>query len=234
MRTMHLLESAHTGHTSTGMHSFLSVSAHVAIVAAALYATTRPAVKHEEAPDSRVYFVPEPRRVVQAAGAPAPRAAPRKPATPIVPERRTPAYAKIPVSMPDPHIDLPDPSPPMDAAPGAAADNVVAPVQPGTTGRSGSYAAGEVEIPAAPLSKSGPDYPERAIRLAVSGSVMAQFVVGANGRVERDIVILDSTSPDFTSAVETFLRRTRFSAARVGGRPVRQMVEQRFVFELRT
>ncbi|MBA3580524.1 MAG: energy transducer TonB [Gemmatimonadaceae bacterium] len=58
-------------------------------------------------------------------------------------------------------------------------------------------------------------------------------VVGANGRVERDIVILDSTSPDFTSAVETFLRRARFSPARVGGRPVRQMVEQRFVFELR-
>jgi len=230
---MHLLESAHTGHTSTGMHSFLSVSAHVAIVAAALYATTRPAVKHAEALDSRVYFVPEPRRVVQATGAPAPRAAPRKPATPIVPERRTPAYAQIPVSIPDPHIDLADPSPPMDVAPRAGTDHVVARVQPGPTGRSESYAAGEVEIPAASLSKSGPDYPERAIRLAVSGSVMAQFVVGANGRVERDIVILDSTSPDFTSAVETFLRRARFSPARVGGRPVRQMVEQRFVFELR-
>ncbi len=233
MRTIHLIESAHTAHGSTAMHSFLSLTAHVAVVVTALYATARPALKHAEAPDSRVYFVPEPRRVVQAVEAPPSRAAARKPVTPVVPEQRTPAHSKTPVSIPGPHIALPDPSPPADAAPGVGEDNVVAPVQPGPTGRSGSYAAGEVEIPAAPLSKFGPDYPERAIQLAISGAVMAQFVVGANGRVERDIVILDSTSPDFTSAVETFLRRARFSPGRVGGRPVRQMVEQRFVFELR-
>lgn len=232
MRTMHLIESAQTGHGGRGMHSFLSFSAHVAMVVAALYATARQPATPETAPDPRVYFVPEPRPAQPARSAPAIRTTP-KAATPA--PRRQKAVAHVaapPVAIPSPDVPLADPSAPVAAEPAPSSGNVAAVPDPGHTGRSGSYAVDEVEVPAAALSKSGPDYPERAIRNAVSGSVMAQFIVGANGRVERDIVILDSTSPDFTSAVETFLRRTRYRPARVGGRPVRQMVEQRFVFTL--
>lgn len=233
MRTLHLIESAHAGHTTTGMHSFLSISVHVAIVLTALYATTRPAAERQSTPDTRVYFTPEPRPAAVTPSVPATKAAPAKPAAPAkVPKQAPPAPVAAPIGLPP--ADLPLSAPPVSvpAPPDGGSDGVAA-AAPGQVGRNGTYEAGEVEIAAAPLSKSGPDYPERAIRLALSGAVLARFIVGANGRVEDDVLILSSTSPDFTSAVRTFLRRARYRPARVGGDPVRQLVEQRFVFELR-
>jgi TonB family protein len=106
-------------------------------------------------------------------------------------------------------------------------------VDAGPTGYNGAYAVGEVEIPVAPLSKSGPAYPERARRQNLAGFVVARFIVDARGRVESEVTILDSTSDEFTSAVRSHLRGARYRPARVGGQPVRQLVEQRFVFELR-
>lgn len=233
MRTLHLIESAHAGHATTGMHSFLSISVHVAVVLTALYATTGPAVERAPTPDTRVYFIPEPRPVTLAPSAPALRAATPKPSVSApAPSKAAAAPVYAPVNLPP--VDVPLPGPAVSAAEpvnggsegGDAAD-------PGQVGRGGPYEVGEVEVPAAPLSKSGPDYPERAIRLALSGAVTARFIVDANGRVETDVIILSSTSPDFTSAVRSFLRRARYRPARVGDLPVRQLVEQRFVFELR-
>jgi TonB family protein len=134
--------------------------------------------------------------------------------------------------MPAADALLADPSARAIAEPVAATVGTGTVTDVGQAGRTGPYDAGEVEVAAAALSKSGPAYPERALRLALSGGVAARFIVGTNGRVESEIVILDSTSPEFTGAVRTFLRRTRYSPARVAGRPVRQMVEQRFVFQL--
>lgn len=233
MRTMHLIESAHTGHATSGIHSFLSVSAHVAIMLAALYATTRPAMERETAPDSRVYFVPE-RLMTVTPNVPVTRAVTPKPAAPApVQSKVAAAPSAEPVSIPAVDVSLADPSAAAPAGPVPSGLEGTGAVDAGLTGRSGPYDVGEVEVPAAPLSKSGPDYPERAIRLAISGSATARFIVNAGGRVEKEIVILDSTSPDFTSAVRDFLRRARYRPARVGDLPVRQMVEQRFVFELR-
>ena len=234
MRTMHLIESGHTGHTTTGLHSFLSISLHAAVVLAALYATTRTAAEREEAPDPRVYFVPEPRPAApapMARQAPAARTEPSKPVTQV--QQRIAAPAAEPTSIPAVDVPLADPSAPVAAEPAAVSGEPAASADAASGVRSGPYEVGEVEIPAAPLSKAGPEYPEWAIRNAMSGTVTARFIVDANGRVESDVVILDSTSPEFTSAVRSFLRRTRYRAARVGGRPVRQLVEQRFVFALR-
>ena len=234
MRTMHLIESEHTSHTTTGLHSFFSVTLHAAMVVAALWATTRTAVEREAAPDPRVYFVPEARPVSAAPvarQAPAPRAQPTKPTAQV--QQKAAATAATPTSIPAVDLALADPS----VAP--AAEPVAPSGEPTLAGevivgaRSGPYEVGEVEVPAAPLSKAGPEYPESAIRNGLSGEVTARFIVDAGGRVESEIVILDSTSPEFTSTVRTFLRRARYRAARVGGRPVRQLVEQRFVFALR-
>ncbi|MGI8618172.1 MAG: TonB family protein [Gemmatimonadaceae bacterium] len=235
MRTLHLIESAHAGHSTTGMHSFLSISVHVAIGLTALYATARPAVEREPAPDTRVYFIPEPRPVTAAPPAPATRAQIQKPVAPAAAlSKAVPAPVTAPVGLPPVDVPIADPSANVPSQPVAASGEGTVAADPGSVaGRGGPYEVGEVEVPAAALSKSGPDYPERAIRLALSGTVTARFIVGANGRVESDVVILNSTSPDFTSAVRSFLRRARFRPARVGGRPVRQLVEQRFVFELR-
>lgn len=233
MRTLHLIESAHDGHATTGMHSFLSISAHAAIMVAALYATTRPAVEREPVPDTRVYFTPQ-RPATVVPSAPAARPVTRKPAADVVAQpKAAPAPSTAPAVLPATEAPLADPSvsAPAEPVPGSDA-GVAGDAMPGP--RYGPYEAGEVEVPAAPLSKAGPEYPEWAIRNGMSGAVTARFVVDANGRVESDILILDSTSPEFTAAVRNFLRRTRYRAARVGGRPVRQLVEQRFVFALRS
>lgn len=234
MRTMHLIESEHASHSTTGLHSFLSISLHTAIVVAALWATTATSVEREDPLDPRVYFVPEQRPL-----SPAPvtrQAAPARPerAKQVAPaQQNVAAPAAEPASIPAPDVPLADPSAVVAAEPAANSGEPVAAVDAGSGARSGPYEAGEVEVPAAPLSKSGPEYPESAIRNALSGTVTARFIVDANGRVESDLAILDSTSPEFTSAVRNFLRRARYRAARVGGRPVRQLVEQRFVFALR-
>ena len=232
MRTLHLLESAHDGHATTGLHSFLSVSVHVAIMVAALYATTRPVVEREPVQDTRVYFTPQrPATVVPSEPA---RAVTRKPAAAAVAAPKVaPAPSVAPAVLPAVEAPLAEPSvsapaPPVPGSEAGSADNAA----PGA--RSGPYEVGEVEVPVAPLSNAGPEYPEWAIRNGISGSVTVRFIVDANGRVEKEIVILDSTSPEFTSAVRNFLRRTRYRAARVGGQPVRQLVEQRFVFALRS
>ncbi len=234
MRTMHLIESAHTGHATTGAHSFLSISVHVAIVLAALFATTRPTVERGSTPDPRVYFVPEQRPATVAPAAPQPKPAAPKPAAPTpAPAKAVAAPAITPVSIPPVDVPLVDPSASAPARPFASGVQGTVPADAGPAGRGGTYEVGEVEVPAAPLSQSGPAYPERAIRQGLSGFVTVRFIVDARGRVEREVKILESTSDEFTSAVRTYLRRARYRPARVGGGTVRQLVEQRFVFELR-
>lgn len=234
MRTLHLIESAHTGRAATGVHSFLSISVHVAIVLAALFATMRPVVKGETVPDARVYFVPEQRPAAAAPAAPQPKPAAPVRATPApAPAKTVAAPATAPVAIPPVDVALADPSASAPAEPPQASGLGTAPVDAGPTGYNGAYVVGEVEIPAAPLSKSGPVYPERARRQNLAGLVVARFIVDARGRVESDVTILDSTSDEFTSAVRSYLRGARYRPARFGGQPVRQLVEQRFVFELR-
>jgi len=237
MRNLHLLESAHAGHATTGAHSFLSISAHVAVVLAALFATSRPMVTGEIVPDPRVYFVPE---KPPAATAPAAPTAPQP--KPAVPRRETPVPAPAkavaapviaPAAIPPADAPLADPSVSAPAEPTLTSGTGASPTDAGSTGTIGAYAAGEVEIPAAALSKSGPIYPERALRQGLTGFVIARFIVDARGRAERDVTILGATDDEFASAVRSYLRGARFRPARVGGRPVRQLVEQRFVFELR-
>lgn len=237
MRTLHLIESAHTGRTTTGAHSFLSITIHVAIVLAALFATMRPEVKGETVPDTRVYFVPEKR---PATVAPTPQAAPQpKPAAPKrdapapAPAKPVAAATATPAAIPPVDVSLTDPSASLPKEPAASGLPGLAPADAGPAGYDGAYAEGEVEVPVALLSKTGPVYPEAAIRQGLAGFVMARFIVDARGRVESDVTILDSTGDEFTSAVRSYLRRARYRPARVGGQPVRQLVEQRFVFELK-
>jgi TonB family protein len=67
----------------------------------------------------------------------------------------------------------------------------------------------------------------------VTGKVLAQFVVGENGRYEGGTLkILESSNPAFTAAVKDALPRMRFSAAQIGGKKVSQLVQMPFVFNL--
>lgn len=78
-----------------------------------------------------------------------------------------------------------------------------------------------------------PRYPLALERAGVSGDVTAQFVVDTAGRVERgSIAILHASHTEFANAVRERLSALRFAPARAQGRLVRQLVEQRFAFEV--
>lgn len=92
----------------------------------------------------------------------------------------------------------------------------------------------QVEQPAsASGSNAAPQYPSSMRESGTTGRVLVQFVVNTSGRVEPgSIKILESTNSAFAAAVREVLPRHRFSPAKIGGTPVRQIVQQPFVFKL--
>jgi len=80
---------------------------------------------------------------------------------------------------------------------------------------------------------AAPRYPSMLQSAGVDGSVRAQFVVDTLGRVEQGTFrALESTHDLFTASVREALARARFTPAQVGGRKVRQLVEQTFTFSI--
>jgi len=78
-----------------------------------------------------------------------------------------------------------------------------------------------------------PRYPDELRRAGVEGTVLAQFVVNADGTPDmRTFKVVKSSDPRFTSAVKDALARTRFSPAEVDGHKVRQLLQMPFVFAL--
>jgi TonB family protein len=92
----------------------------------------------------------------------------------------------------------------------------------------------QVEKQVTPLPGNfAPKYPMELRQANVEGEVLAQFVVDQNGDPEMGTVkILKSSHQQFTEAVLTALPTMRFSAAEVGGRPVKQLVQMPFQFNL--
>ena len=63
--------------------------------------------------------------------------------------------------------------------------------------------------------------------------MQAQFVVNEDGRAETSTFkVLKATNDLFASAVRTALPNMRFYAAGVGGKKVKQLVQQSFQFRL--
>jgi protein TonB len=78
-----------------------------------------------------------------------------------------------------------------------------------------------------------PTYPAILQSSGVAGEVLAQFVVDTTGRVDMgSFKVLKSTHDLFTAAVRQNLPRVRYYPAEVGGKKVRQLVQQSFVFNL--
>jgi protein TonB len=92
----------------------------------------------------------------------------------------------------------------------------------------------EVETPAAPLPGANmPAYPPSMRSAGIEGRVVAQFVVDNRGRATRESIrILSSSNELFSESVRKAIEQARFTPARVGGKPVSQIVQQLFVFKL--
>ncbi len=92
----------------------------------------------------------------------------------------------------------------------------------------------QVDEPANAVSGSvGPSYPADLRAARVTGVVLAQFVVDAEGRVELGTLkVVQSDHDGFSAAVEEALPAMRFEAARKDGQSVRQLVQQPFAFNI--
>jgi protein TonB len=119
--------------------------------------------------------------------------------------------------------------------------NTTAPRMPGGSGTSGTaqpenrtFSEYEVEKPAMSVpGTAAPRYPDILKAAGVEGDVVISFVVDTTGRVDMSrVVVLKSSHSLFDAAVRAALPAMRFLPAEVGGRKVRQLVQQPFVFHI--
>jgi TonB family protein len=80
---------------------------------------------------------------------------------------------------------------------------------------------------------AAPVYPPELSARRVEGQVEAAYVVDTLGRVDTTTIrVMQSDDPRFTQSVRTALGETLFRPAKRAGKPVRQLVQQRFRFKL--
>jgi protein TonB len=143
-----------------------------------------------------------------------------------------------PLSIPDviPAIDLTrEVTRPEDfsgvGVPGGVPDGVraIVPADPDQT-----YLDFAVEKPVVQAPGSAtPRYPELLKAAGVEGTVFAEFVVDSTGRAEAaSFRTLKSSHELFALAVRNALPAMRFIPAEIGGRKVKQLVRQTFVFAI--
>ena len=220
-----LLESRSQRRRSSG-GALVSVTAHTALIAAALYATAEARVKPHSATETvrPVYFPPAAVRTAANAS---------HATTSTNSSQRLPIVASIDVELP--------PLPEVTLAPPGAGDFHLLPAwglgteSVGPALDSGAtYSAEQVEKQVEPApGNSPPRYPDVLRTAGVEGKVIAQFVVDEAGRAEESTLrFIRGDNVLFEEAVRTALRRMRFVPAEVGGRKVRQLVQMPFVFTL--
>jgi TonB family protein len=114
------------------------------------------------------------------------------------------------------------------------AAQVIPDVLPGPKVVKGVYFEYQVEKPvmAAPGSPA-PRYPEILKKAGVSGQVIVSFVVDTTGTADvQTLKVLKSSHELFLNAIATALPDMRFTPALVGGKKVKQLVMEPFVFSI--
>lgn len=228
-----LLESR-SRQARSGAGVIVSVAAHTAIIAGALYATAQARLTPPRTDSAvpRIYFPTLTERQTPA------RKAPRLPAIsrenlPVSPKLVFVDPADIELQA---RIDLTELiSRPGDFPRGVAADSgASASDAVAVDGVTGTFSADQVEKQVSLVPGSlPPRYPETLRSSGIEGRVLASFVVDESGRAdEASLRFLRSDNSLFEDAVRSALRRMRFTAAEVGGRKVRQLVQMPFVFTL--
>jgi protein TonB len=97
-----------------------------------------------------------------------------------------------------------------------------------------TYFEFQVEKPVTQIPGTGsPRYPDILRQAGVEGEVLAQFVVDTSGRAETgSFKVLKSSHDLFVQAVKNALPNMKFIPAEVGGRRVKQLVQQPFTFAI--
>lgn len=238
---VHLLESTHHPRRSVRDHvrgALPSIGVHAVLIAGAVAATNSAlGAVHETRQRSDtliIYHAPRPIRTVEpsrrggvkaANGSVLPRTA-MPDAPPITVPVTVPTRIPLPGEGGRPLVDTRDFGRGIGGNAGPERGD-------GTAGTGGPRSALEVDRVAAPLHPVDPVYPAQLRAAAVTGSVLAEFVVDSTGRmVPESFRVIDSANDLFTEAVRGALLRTRFHPAEVAGRPVSQLARETFTFVL--
>jgi periplasmic protein TonB len=233
-----LIESKPKVQRSPGSAAF-SLFLHTLLIIGAVYATSRADEIVEAVKDEKVEFVEE----VKPKDEPPP------------PEEKAPPPPDVAAAPPPPKgfqvlqapVEIPDVIPKIDlnrkaideadftgkgVAGGTSKGVEGAPPAP-IVDANQTYFEFQVEKPVVALNNAQPNYPGMLQSQGVGGQVIAQFVVDTTGRVDvSTFKVIESSHELFTSAVKATLPRMRFQPAEVGGRKVKQLVQQPFVFNL--
>jgi TonB family protein len=164
--------------------------------------------------------------------APAPKVAP----TPAVAPTPSPAAAPTPAAAPSPAPAAPAPAAPRASSAPAPAPAPSAPL----TARDSAVRANapwfdfQVDKPATiKPGQRGARYPDALRAAKVEGAVLAQFVVGTDGRVDlASYKVLKSDHDEFSAAVKDALSVMEFEPAQAKGKVVKQLVQMPFAFSL--
>jgi hypothetical protein len=82
-------------------------------------------------------------------------------------------------------------------------------------------------------NSAAPAYPLKLLAAHVMGYVSARYVVDTTGFADTSsFIVIQSTNPEFESAVRDALPYMRFKPAKIGPLKVRQLVEQMFSFRI--
>jgi protein TonB len=226
-----LLESKPQKQRTTGGMIF-SVVWHAAVIALAVKATMNAAQKKEKR-EEKIDFVE-----VKKDEPPPPKEKPPENVVVAPPPPQGFQVLTAPVNIPDvlPDIDLTkkltnEADFSGKGVAGGRANGVVGGVvaDPNQT-----YFEFQVEKPAAQAPNSQtPRYPDMLKTAGVEGEVLAQFIVDTTGRVEPgSFKVLKTSHELFAAAVRNALPNMKFLPAEAGGRKVKQVVQQPFVFAI--
>jgi protein TonB len=222
-----LLESKLERERSAG-GAIVSVTTHVALIAAALYATAQARVHPAEFRETvRPVYFPRDNLPVQSA-------------SPAMSRQRHVHGHRLVFVAPDvdikvPSIDISDVvSKPGDFSHGAIASASNGEQESGGGPAGAPFRADQVEkqVGVSP-GNTPPRYPDVLRSSGVEGQVIAEFVVDEQGRAEEgSLRFVRSDNRLFEEPVRVALFRMRFIPAEVGGVKVRQLVQMPFVFTL--
>jgi periplasmic protein TonB len=213
----------------------ISVIIHTVIIGGAIYGTMQAKEALEKPRQEKVDFVD------------------MKKDEPPPPEDKPPPPPEVVVAPPPPKgfqvltapIKIPDVLPEIDLSKKVTDEGdftgkgVAGGIGKGVVGGTGpvgdqTYFEFQVEKQVAPApGNAAPRYPDMLRSANVEGEVLVQFVVDTTGRVESGSLKILKTSHDlFTNSVRQALSSMRFYPAEIGGRKVKQLVQQPFNFTL--
>jgi len=208
---------------------------HVTLIAAAVAVTARAGIANDKTKQEKIQFVEmkkEPPPKPKEPAPPPPKEVFKAPPPKGFQVLRAPV--EIPIKIPD--IDLSKKvTEEADFSGKGVKGGIAAGVVGGTAKPTNEpYFEYQVEKPVSQILGTGtPRYPDALRSSGVEGEVQAQFVVNEEGRAEGgSFKVLKATNELFASAVRAALPQMRFYAAEVGGKHVRQLVQQSFQFKL--